>query len=192
MLRTMRRLSNRPGPVIVVGRLSSGAPVWVNYKESNPAAHPEVSAQGEPAEVADNAHSGEVIRRALRWTWVAGFVGEQAGEFGMFHDHGRVALDGVEVALLEPVAGLRGCEHLTGEHDRAARVVGGHRNFSRQALVEAHHEFGNIVQPRELFVVNYQAEQFAGVDLAMDALIFAAFHIEQSLVQLKEGEPQGD
>jgi hypothetical protein len=39
------------------------------------------------------------------------------------------------------------------------------------------------VKPRELRIVHDEAEEFAGGDDAVDSLVVAAFHVQQSLVQ---------
>jgi hypothetical protein len=47
------------------------------------------------------------------------------------------------------------------------------------------------MQPGELRVVDNQAEKLAGVDVAMVALVLAAFHVEKSLVKLEKRQSEG-
>jgi hypothetical protein len=43
-----------------------------------------------------------------------------------------------------------------------------------------------------LRVVDDQAEEFSGVDVAMLAFVLAAFHVEKSLVEAEKGEAEGE
>ena len=105
-------------------------------------------------------------------------VVEEPGEFGMIYDHRRITLNGVEVFFLEGVAGFGGHEHFPGERDGAAGVFGGDGLLGGESLVDAHYEFGNVVKPGKLRVVDDQAEEFAGVDVAMLAFVLATLHVE--------------
>src|SRR5580704_4740125 len=127
------------------------------------------------------------------WIWgVRRLVVEETGELGVVNDHGRIALNGVEVFFLEGVAGFRGDKHFAGEGDGGAGVFGGDRLLGGQRFVNAHDEFGDVVQPGELRVVNDQLEEFAGIDVAVFALVFAALHVEERLVELEEREAESD
>ena len=48
-----------------------------------------------------------------------------------------------------------------------------------------------IVQPGELRMVDYEAEELAGVDMAVLALVLAALHVEKSLVEAQKSEAKG-
>ena len=109
----------------------------------------------------------------------------------MIDDHSRVALDGVEVFLLEGVPGLRGNEHFPGERDGPAGVFRGDGLLGSQSFVDADDEFGEVVQPGELRMVDYEAEELAGVDMAVLALVLAALHVEKSLVEAQKSEAKG-
>ncbi len=95
----------------------------------------------------------------------------------MIDDYRRVALDGVEVFFLEGVARFRGDKHFPGERDGAAGVFRRDGLLGSQSFIDAHDEFGNVVQPCELRVVNDQAKELASVDVAVLALVVAAFHV---------------
>jgi hypothetical protein len=41
-------------------------------------------------------------------------------------------------------------------------------------------------------VIDDQAEELAGIDVAVLALVFAALHVEESLVELEEREAESD
>ena len=110
----------------------------------------------------------------------------------MIDDYGGIALDGVEVFFLEGVAGFRGNKHFPGERDGAAGVFRGDGLLGAQSFIEADDEFRNVVQPGELGVVDDQAEELAGVDVAVRALVVAAFHVEKSLVEAEKSKTQGE
>jgi hypothetical protein len=135
--------------------------------------------------------AGSQGKRCLR-SGVSRFVGEKPGKLGMFNHHSGIALDGGEVALLEGVAGFGGREHFAGEHDGTVSVVGRNRHFGGQSFVKPHDKFGNVVKPGKLLVIDHQAEQLAGGDVAVGAFVVAALHIQQRLVQPEKSEAQSD
>jgi hypothetical protein len=110
----------------------------------------------------------------------------------MINDHSRIALDGVEILFLEGVAGFRGNKHFPCQNNGAAGVFRRDGFFGSQCFIDAHDEFGNVVQPGELRVIDDQAEEFAGVDVAVLALVFAALHVEKSFVETEKSEAQGE
>src|SRR5207245_1579663 len=61
-----------------------------------------------------------------------------------------------------------------------------------QSFVDAHDKFGNVMEPGELRVVDDEAEELAGVDGAVLALVVAALHVEESLVELEERQAERD
>jgi len=107
-------------------------------------------------------------------------------------DYGGVALDGVEVFFLEGVAGFRGNEDFPGESDGAAGVFRGDGFLGSQGFIDADDEFGDVVQPSELRVVDDQAEELAGIDVSVLALVFAALHVEKSFVETEKSEAEGE
>jgi hypothetical protein len=48
------------------------------------------------------------------------------------------------------------------------------------------------MQPGELLVIDYQAEKLARIHFPMQALVLAAFHIQQRLVQAQQRQAQSD
>ena len=110
----------------------------------------------------------------------------------MINDYGGIVLDGVEVFFLERVAGFRGDEHFPREGDGGAGVFGGDGFLGGQRFVNAYDEFGDVVEPAELRVVNDQLEEFAGVDVAVLALVLAALHVEERFVEFEERQAEGD
>jgi hypothetical protein len=128
----------------------------------------------------------------LRGGGVERLVVKEAGELSVFDDYCGVALDGVEVFLLESVAGFRGNEHFPGERDGAAGVFRGDGLLGSQSFIDADDEFGDVVQPGELRMVDDQAEELPGVDVAVLALIVAALHVEKSLVEAQKSYTQGE
>jgi hypothetical protein len=123
---------------------------------------------------------------------VGWLVVEEAGELSVIDDYGGVALDGVEVSFLEGVAGFRGNKHFPGERDGAAGVFGCDGILGGQSFIDADDKFGNVVEPGELRVVNDQAEELAGVDVAVLALVVAALHVEKSFVEAEKGQAEGE
>jgi len=119
-------------------------------------------------------------------------VVEQASELGVVDDDRGVALNGVEVFFLEGVAGFRGDEHLSSKSNGSAGVFRSDGLLGSESFVNPHDEFGNVVKPGELGVVDDQAEKLAGVDVAMLAFVIAAFHVEKSFVKFEEREAKGD
>jgi len=128
----------------------------------------------------------------LRGRGVERFVVEEAGKLGVLDDDSGVALDGVEVFLLEGVAGFRGNKHFPGKRDSAAGVFRGDGLLGSQSFIDADDEFGNVVEPSELRVVDNQLEKLAGIDVAVLALVFAALHVEKSLVEAEKGKAEGE
>jgi len=59
-------------------------------------------------------------------------------------------------------------------------------------FIDAHDEFGNVVQPGKLRVVDDQLEKLAGGNVAVLALVFASLHVEKSLVKSEKSEAQGE
>src|SRR6267378_2062995 len=102
----------------------------------------------------------------------------------MIDDYGGVALDGV--------AGFRGNKHFAGERDGAAGVFRGDGLLGSQSFIDAHDEFGDVVQPGELRVVDDQLEELAGVYVAVLALVLAALHVEKSLVDAQKSKTEGE
>jgi len=107
-------------------------------------------------------------------------------------DYGGIALDGVEVFFLEGVAGFRGNKHFPGERDGAAGVFRGDGLLGSQSFIDADDEFRDVVQPGELRMVDDEAEELPGVDVAVLALVVAALHVEKSLVEAKKSNAQGE
>src|SRR5260370_32184662 len=108
----------------------------------------------------------------------------------MVNYYRRVVLDGVEIFFLEGIARFRRNEYFPGKGNSPAGVFRGDGLFGSQSFINAHDEFGNVVQPGELRVVNDQAEELTGVDVAVLAFVFAAFHIEKRLVEAEKSEAQ--
>ncbi len=108
----------------------------------------------------------------------------------MVDDYSGVALDGVEIFFLEGVTRFRGNEHLPGEGNSAAGVFRSDRFLGSQRFINADDEFGNVVEPGELRVVDDQAEELAGVDVTVLAFVFATFHVEKSLVEPEKREAE--
>src|SRR5271157_695293 len=50
------------------------------------------------------------------------FVMKEACEFGVFHDHSGVFLDGIEVLLLKAISCFGGCEDLSRQRNRSASI----------------------------------------------------------------------
>jgi hypothetical protein len=119
-------------------------------------------------------------------------VVEEAGEFGVVDDDRGVALNGVEIFFLEGVAGLRGDEHLSSKSNGSAGVLRSYGLLGGESFVNPHDEFGNVVKPCELSMVDHQAEKLAGVNVAMLAFVIAALHVEKGFVKLEEREAKGD
>jgi hypothetical protein len=128
----------------------------------------------------------------LRAGRIGRFVVEEAGELGVVDDDRGVALYGVEVFFLEGVAGFRGDEHLSSKSNGSAGVFRSDGLLGGESLVNPHDEFGNVVKPGELGVVDDQAEKLAGVDVAVLAFVITALHVEKSFVKFEEREPKGD
>jgi hypothetical protein len=128
----------------------------------------------------------------LRAGRIGRLVVEEAGEFGVVDDDRGVALNGVEVLFLEGIAGFRGDEHLSSKSNGSAGVLRSDGFFGGEGFVNPDDEFGNIVKPGELGVVDNQAEKLAGVDVAVLALVIAAFHVEKSFVEFEERKAKGD
>ena len=110
----------------------------------------------------------------------------------MVDDYSGVALNGVEVFFLESVAGFGGNKHFPGERDGPAGVFRSDGLFGAQSFIEADDEFGNVVQPGELGMVDNQAEELTGVDVAVRALVVAALHVEKSLVEAEKSKTEGE
>jgi hypothetical protein len=108
----------------------------------------------------------------------------------VFHHYGGVALNGVEIAFLKGVAGFRGRKHLARQDDGAVRVLVGYGLFGGEGFVQADDKFGKIVQPGELLVVDDQAEEFAGGDMAVGMLVIAALHVQEGFVQAQERDAE--
>src|SRR6266436_1652448 len=83
-------------------------------------------------------------------------------------------------------------EYTSGERDGAAGVFRGDGLLGGQSLIDADDEFGDVVQPGELRMVDDQAEELPGVDVAVLALIVAALHVEKSLVEAQKSNTQGE
>jgi hypothetical protein len=117
---------------------------------------------------------------------------EKARQFRMFHDDRGLALNSGEIAALKLVAGFRGNEHLSGQMRGLQGISFRHGSFGigRERFVNAHDKFRNIVQPRELCMVNDQPEELAGIYLAVDAFVIAALHIEQRFVNAQKNSAQ--
>jgi hypothetical protein len=107
-------------------------------------------------------------------------------------DDSGVSLNGVEIFFLEGVAGFRGHKHFPGEGDGAAGVFGSDGLLGGQSFIDTHDEFGDVVQPGELCVVDHQAEELAGVDVTVFALVFAALHVEKGFVEAEKRETEGE
>src|SRR5439155_21883761 len=50
-------------------------------------------------------------------------------------------------------------------------------------FIDAHDEFGDVMEPGELCVVDDQLEKIAGVHMGVLALVFAALHVDKSFVE---------
>src|SRR5271168_612296 len=90
---------------------------------------------------------------------VGRLVIEKPREFGVVKHNSRVVLNRVVIFLLESVAGFRWRKHLARQRNSCMNILGGDRLFARQSFIQAHHKFRNIVQPRELLMINQQPEQ---------------------------------
>jgi len=117
-------------------------------------------------------------------------VGEETREFGVFHDNGGIELNGVEVFFLEAIAGFRRREHFASESNGDAGVLRGDGRFGGERFIEAHDKFGDVVQPRELGMIDDETEKLTGRNMSVDALVLAAFHFEESLVEAEKGEAE--
>src|SRR5919109_803270 len=120
------------------------------------------------------------------------FVVEQFGELGVLDDDGRIVLNGVKIFFLKIVAGFGGNKHFAGEGKRHFSVLRSDGLFGGEGFINAHDKFRNVVEPGELRVVHNEAEQFAGVDVAVLALVGAALHFEQRFVHAQKRQPQSD
>jgi hypothetical protein len=60
--------------------------------------------------------------------------------------------------------------------------------FVGERFIEAHDKFGDVVQPRELGMIDDETEELTGRNLSVDSLVLAAFHFEESLVEAEKGE----
>jgi hypothetical protein len=130
--------------------------------------------------------------RKLRIGSVRRLIVEEPGEFGVVNDDGGIALDGVEVFFLEGVAGFRGDKHFPGERDSTAGVFRGNGLLGGESFVDAHDEFGDVVEPGELRVVDDQAKELAGVDVPVLAFVVPALHVEESLVEAQKRKTKGN
>ena len=108
----------------------------------------------------------------------------------MVNYYRRVVLDGVEIFFLESVAGFCRNKHFPGKGNCPAGVFRSDGFLGGQSFINADNEFGNVVQPGELRVVDNQAEELAGVDVTVLALVFTAFHIEKRLVEAEKSEAE--
>ena len=110
----------------------------------------------------------------------------------MLDDHSGVALNSDEIFFLEGVAGFSGHKHFSGEGESHAGVLGSDGFLGGESFVNAHDEFGNVMEPGELCMVHDEPEEFAGVDVAVLPLIVAALHFEECLVKAEKGEAERD
>jgi hypothetical protein len=133
-------------------------------------------------EIANNSRCGGIGR----------LDAEKASKLGVFDDDGRVTLDGIEILLLERVAGLGRDEHLAGQGKSDAGIFGSDGLFGGESFIDADDELGNVVEPGELRVVHDETEELASVDVSVVPLIFAALHIQKSFVEFKKCEAKGD
>ena len=101
-------------------------------------------------------------------------------------------MDGVKVFFLEIVAGFGGDKHFSGESDGRGRVLRCDWLFGSKSFIDAHYEFGNVMKPGELRVVDDEPEELAAVNGTMLALVVAALHIEKGLVELEERQAESD
>ena len=51
----------------------------------------------------------------------------------------------------------------------------GDGRFGGERFIEAHDKFGDVVQPRELGMIDDEAEELTGRNMSVDALVLAAF-----------------
>jgi hypothetical protein len=137
---------------------------------------------------------GKFIRkfRKLRAGKVGWLVVKETDKLSVVDHYSGIALYRVEVFFLESVTGFRGNKHFPGESDGAAGVFRCDGFFGSQSFIDADDEFGNVVEPGELRVVDDQAEKLAGVHVAVVALVVAALHVEKSFVEAEKGEAQGE
>lgn len=66
----------------------------------------------------------------------------------------------------------------------------GDGRFGGERFIEAHDKFGDVVQPRELGMIDDETEELTGRNMSVDALVLAAFHFEESLVEAEKGEAE--
>src|SRR5258708_30478178 len=123
--------------------------------------------------------------RSGRIWWL---VIEEACEFRVLNDYGGVPLDGVEIFSLEGVARFRRNEHFPGQSNSATGVFGSDGLLGGQSFIDTDDEFGDVVQPGELRVVDDQLKKLAGVDVPVLGLVFTALHVQKSLMQPENGE----
>jgi len=108
----------------------------------------------------------------------------------VFDDYCGVALDGVEIFLLEGVAGFRGNEHFPGQSNGATGVFGSDGLLGSQSFIDSDDELGDVVQPGELRVVDDQLKKLTRVDVAVLALVLTALHVEKSFMEAEKCEAE--
>jgi hypothetical protein len=114
------------------------------------------------------------------------FVVEEAGQFGVVHHHVGIGVDGGEVFFLKGVAGFGGRKHFASNGDRGAGEVRVERLLAGERFIDAHDEFRDAVEPRELRMVNHQAEKLADGNGAVLPLILLPLHFEECFVNAQE------
>jgi hypothetical protein len=153
---------------------------------------------GELQGVAGKFRSSEAAKfemcafHGLLRAYIRRLVVKKPREFRMVDHHGGIHLNGVIVFLLESITRFRRSKHFARQRDGGANVFRRNGIFTRQRFIEPDDELGNIVKPPKLLVVNDQPEEFSHGYFAVGAFIFAAFHIQQRLVNSEQCKPQGD
>jgi len=83
----------------------------------------------------------------------------------VFNDYGGVRWMGVEYFSLEGVADSVGTNIFRGQSNSATGVFGSDGPLAVRVFIDTDDEFGDVVQPGELRVVDDQLKKLAGVDV---------------------------
>jgi hypothetical protein len=132
-------------------------------------------------------HSPQASGTIISFVFAVGrLIVEDAGELSVLHNHGGIPLNGVEIFFLKAVAGLRRGKDLAGESYGDMRIGVGDAFIVGESFVDADHEFGDVVEPGELRIVDNEAEKLTGRDGAMIFFVATALHLEQRFVKPEE------
>ena len=124
---------------------------------------------------------------------VDGLVDEEACEFGVLDNHGRIILNGVEVFFLEAVAIfrrsmiLRAREMATRESMSVTAT-----SLERASSMWTTNSEMLWSQGRGIWVVDDEAEELTSGDGAVLLFVTAALHIEERLMKTKERLAKSD